>query len=63
MDRDLVVRAMAGEHDAFSELVRIGLDQLYVTARLILRDTELAEAREAYRVFDSRQAIKVLLQP
>lgn len=43
MHRDLVVRAMAGEHDAFSELVRIGLDQLYVTARLILRDSELAE--------------------
>ena len=42
MQRDLVIRAMAGEHDAFSELVRIGLPQLYVTARLILRDSELA---------------------
>ena len=43
MQRDLVIRAMAGEHDAFSELVRVGLAQLYVTARLILRDSELAE--------------------
>jgi RNA polymerase sigma factor (sigma-70 family) len=43
MHRDLVIRAMAGEHAAFSELVRIGLAQLYVTARLILRDSELAE--------------------
>jgi RNA polymerase sigma-70 factor (ECF subfamily) len=43
MQRDLVVRAMAGEHDAFSELVRSGLAKLYVTARLILRDSELAE--------------------
>jgi RNA polymerase sigma-70 factor (ECF subfamily) len=43
MQRDLVIRAMAGEHDAFSELVRVALAQLYVTARLILRDSELAE--------------------
>jgi RNA polymerase sigma-70 factor (ECF subfamily) len=43
MQRDLVVRAMAGEHDAYSELVRRVLAQLYVTARLILRDSDLAE--------------------
>jgi RNA polymerase sigma factor (sigma-70 family) len=43
MHRDLVVRAMAGDHDAYSELVRVALAQLYVTARLILRDLELAE--------------------
>jgi RNA polymerase sigma-70 factor (ECF subfamily) len=43
MQRDLVIRAMAGDHDAFSELVRVALTQLYVTARLILRDLQLAE--------------------
>jgi RNA polymerase sigma-70 factor (ECF subfamily) len=42
MERDLVVRAMAGDHDAFGELVRVAFPQLYVTARLILRDSELA---------------------
>jgi RNA polymerase sigma factor (sigma-70 family) len=41
--RDLVIRAMAGEHDAFTELVRGVLGQLYSTARLVLRDTEMAE--------------------
>src|SRR5262245_20507651 len=43
MHRDLVVRAMAGDHDAYSELVRVVLAQLYTTARLILRDLTLAE--------------------
>ena len=43
MHRELVIRAMTGEHEAFSELVRQGLGKLYVTARLILRDSELAE--------------------
>jgi RNA polymerase sigma-70 factor (ECF subfamily) len=43
MQRDLVIRAMAGEHEAFSELVRSALAKLYATARLILRDSELAE--------------------
>jgi RNA polymerase sigma factor (sigma-70 family) len=43
MHRDLVVRAMAGAHDAFAELVRTALGQLYVTARLILRDSDRAE--------------------
>jgi RNA polymerase sigma-70 factor (ECF subfamily) len=32
-----------GDRDAFSELVRIKLAQLYTTARLILRDTDLAQ--------------------
>jgi hypothetical protein len=43
MQRDLVVRAMAGDRDAFSELVRIKLAQLFATARLILRDSDLAQ--------------------
>ena len=43
MQRDLVERAMAGDHDAFSELARISIGRLYVIARLILRDDARAE--------------------
>src|SRR5262245_64310342 len=43
MQRDLVERAMAGDHDAFSELARISIGRLYAVARLILRDDARAE--------------------
>ena len=43
MRRDLVERAMAGDHDAFSELARVSIGRLYATARLILRDDGRAE--------------------
>jgi RNA polymerase sigma-70 factor (ECF subfamily) len=43
MERDLVERAMAGDHEAFSELARRSIDKLYAVARLILRDTLQAE--------------------
>lgn len=43
MRRDLVQRAMAHDHEAFSELARLSIDKLYAVARLILRDTERAE--------------------
>lgn len=43
MSRDLVERAMAGDHDAFSELARISIHRLYVIARLIVRDDARAE--------------------
>jgi RNA polymerase sigma-70 factor (ECF subfamily) len=43
MQRDLVERAMAGDHDAFTELARVSIDRLYVVARLILRDDGRAE--------------------
>ena len=43
MQRDLVERAMAGDHDAFSELARVSIGRLYVIARLILRDDKGAE--------------------
>jgi RNA polymerase sigma-70 factor, ECF subfamily len=43
MQRDLVERAMAGEREAFSELVRLSIDRLYAVARLILRDNSRAE--------------------
>jgi RNA polymerase sigma-70 factor (ECF subfamily) len=43
MQRDLVQRAMAGDHDAFSELARVSIGRLYAAARLILRDDQRAE--------------------
>ena len=43
MRRDLVERAMAGDHDAFSELTRGAIGRLYAAARLILRDDAGAE--------------------
>ena len=38
MQRDLVERAMAGDHDAFSELARVSIGRLFVVAQLILAD-------------------------
>ncbi len=43
MRRDLVQQAMAGDHDAFSELVRGAIGRLYAAALLILRDQARAE--------------------
>jgi RNA polymerase sigma-70 factor (ECF subfamily) len=43
MSRVLVERAMAGDHEAFSELTRLSIAKLYAIARLILRDNERAE--------------------
>ena len=43
MQRDLVERAIAGDHGAFSELARASIGRLFVVARLILRDEARAE--------------------
>ena len=37
MQRDLVERAIAGDHGAFSELARVSVGRLYVVARLYRR--------------------------
>ena len=42
MQVDLVERARAGDHEAFSALVRASYDRLYGTAKLILRDPDRA---------------------
>jgi RNA polymerase sigma-70 factor (ECF subfamily) len=42
MRRDLVVRAQAGDHGAFSELAAAAIGQLYRVAHLILRDRDLS---------------------
>ena len=43
MQRALVLRAQAGDHDAFSVLVRASYPRLHAVARLILRDSERAQ--------------------
>jgi RNA polymerase sigma-70 factor (ECF subfamily) len=42
MQRDLVIDARAGDHDAFNALVAGSIDRLHAVARLILRDDDLA---------------------
>jgi RNA polymerase sigma-70 factor, ECF subfamily len=43
MQQGLVQRAQAGDHDAFSVLVRASFPRLYRVARLILRDQDRAQ--------------------
>jgi RNA polymerase sigma-70 factor (ECF subfamily) len=43
MQRDLVVRAQQGDHEAFTALAAGSLQRLYGVARLILRRDDLAE--------------------
>jgi len=43
MQRDLVVAARNGDHDAFEALATMASPRLYSIARLILRDAQLAE--------------------
>jgi RNA polymerase sigma-70 factor (ECF subfamily) len=43
MQRDLVIRAQGGDHDAFSALATGLIGGLHTTARLILRDVERAD--------------------
>lgn len=43
MERDLVIRAMGGDHDAFTRLASASIGRMFAIARLILRETEPAE--------------------
>lgn len=43
MQRELLQRAQAGDHDAFSVLVRGSFPRMYGVARLILRDPDRAQ--------------------
>jgi len=43
MQRELVERAQAGDHEAFAELVRASFPRLHGAARLILRDPDGAQ--------------------
>lgn len=43
MPRDVVIRAMGGDHEAFAQLASASIGRLFAVARLILRETEPAE--------------------
>src|SRR4051812_22755202 len=43
MQRELVVRARDGDHDAFSELAAVSIERLLRVARLIVRDDDRAQ--------------------
>jgi RNA polymerase sigma-70 factor (ECF subfamily) len=43
MDRELVVRAKEGDHEAFSAIVAHSIDRMYATAGLILRSDDRAQ--------------------
>lgn len=63
MPRDLVERAMAGDHDAFSELARVEFDRLYALARLILRDDAAAEDATQDAVVAAWRHIRAVRDP
>lgn len=50
MERDLVLLAMGGDHDAFTEIARTSVDRSFALARLILHDEQLAQdaTQDAY---------------
>jgi RNA polymerase sigma-70 factor (ECF subfamily) len=63
MQRDLVVRAMGGDHDAFSELARASGNRLLVVARLILRDEAAAEDASQEALVSAWRHIRGLRDP
>ena len=63
MRRDLVERAMVGDHDAFSELARDGISRLYAAARLILRDDANAEDATQETLVAAWRDISMLRDP
>jgi RNA polymerase sigma-70 factor, ECF subfamily len=63
MPRELVERAMAGDHDAFSELARIAIGRLYAIARLILREDAAAEDATQEALVAAWQHIRAVRDP
>lgn len=63
MRRDLVQRAMAHDHDAFSELARGMVDRLYAVARLILRESDAAEDATQEAILMAWRDIAALRDP
>jgi RNA polymerase sigma-70 factor (ECF subfamily) len=63
MQRDLVERAKAGDHDAFSELARSVIRRLYAVARLILHDAARAEDATQEALFICWRDLPALRDP
>ena len=63
MRRDLVQRAMAHDHEAFTELARLAIDKLYAIARLILHDSDRADDAVQEALVGAWRDIAVLRDP
>src|SRR5919107_1327594 len=63
MERELVLRAMHGDEEAFDELVgRVG-DSMHSVARRILRDTTLAQDATQQALLDAWRSLPTLRDP
>ena len=63
MQRDLVVRSMDGDREAFTELGRLWIDRLYAAARLILVDQHRAEDATQEALLAAWRDLKGLRDP
>jgi RNA polymerase sigma factor (sigma-70 family) len=63
MDRELVVLAREGDHDAFARLVTASIGRLNAIARLILRDYALAEDAVQDAFVDAWRSLPGLRDP
>lgn len=63
MNRELVERARQGDHEAFEALATAVVNRLYGLARLILRDTELAEDATQEALFRAWRDLPSLRDP
>jgi RNA polymerase sigma-70 factor (ECF subfamily) len=63
VQRDLVVRAKAGDHDAFSALAAAAITHLLAVARLILRDDDRAQDAVQEALVDAWLDIRGLRDP
>jgi RNA polymerase sigma-70 factor (ECF subfamily) len=63
MQRDLVVRARGGDHDAFSDLAAGSIERILAVARLIVRDPDRAEDAVQEALVNAWLDIKGLRDP
>ena len=63
MQRELVARAIDGDHEAFTTLVDGSVDRLYAVARLILRDSDRAEDAVQEALVSAWRDLRSLREP
>jgi RNA polymerase sigma-70 factor, ECF subfamily len=63
MDRQLVIRAREGDHDAFARLAAASIGRLNAIARLILHDYALAEDAVQEALVDAWRDLRALRDP
>jgi RNA polymerase sigma-70 factor (ECF subfamily) len=63
MDRELVRRAIEGDHDAFASLVDASVDRLHAVANLILRDSDRAQDAVQDALVSAWKDVRALRDP